>query len=350
MPVGPLSAASEVSSRGAAWSRVLHRAASLARGGLASGDSQRWRHFSGGFVDPTTQSAASIVDIPCRPPARNVDVCAGFRARPCRHSSAPVQPGAGRAARATAQRSARLTRGPARWPAGARLRRCRRVALAAVGHGDVPVHRHRGLDAAVGGAPEAMRSALARHDELLRAAIGGPRRVRVLDRRGRLSRRRSAAPADAVAAAVEAQRAARRSRGRRAWSCGCGWACTPATAEERDGDYFGPTGEPGGPADGGRPRAARSLVSLATAEVVRGRLPAGVVLVDLGEHELRGLARPERVFQLAWPAAWSPTFPPLRTLARSSGNLPARRASFVGRERGAGDGRASCSAARRWSR
>ena len=68
-------------------------------------------------------------------------------------------------------------------------------------------------------------------------------------------------------------------------------------AHERDGDYFGPALN----------RAARLralsrdgavLLSHTTAEIVRERLPEGCVLVDFGRHELRGLSRPESVFEL----------------------------------------------------
>ena len=73
-------------------------------------------------------------------------------------------------------------------------------------------------------------------------------------------------------------------------------------AHERDGDYFGPALN----------RAARlrslahagaALVSQATAEIVRDRLPPGTGLVELGRRELRGLARPEHVFELRTDAA-----------------------------------------------
>src|SRR6185503_3478446 len=43
------------------------------------------------------------------------------------------------------------------------------------------------------------------------------------------------------------------------------------------------------------------LLSEATAAVARGRLPEGVELVDLGEHRLRDLAEPMRVFQVVHP-------------------------------------------------
>ena len=82
-------------------------------------------------------------------------------------------------------------------------------------------------------------------------------------------------------------------------------------AHERDGDYFGPALN----------RAARlrspahagaALVSQATAEIVRDRLPPGTGLVELGRRELRGLARPEHVFEL-------------RTDAGGDGGADARR-------------------------
>ncbi|HKX25912.1 MAG TPA: AAA family ATPase, partial [Actinomycetota bacterium] len=71
------------------------------------------------------------------------------------------------------------------------------------------------------------------------------------------------------------------------------------------------------------------LVSSTTAELVGGGLPDGMELRDLGEHRLKDLARPERIFQLtadALPAE----FPPIRSLETPT-NLPVRRTSFVGR-------------------
>jgi DNA-binding SARP family transcriptional activator/class 3 adenylate cyclase len=68
-------------------------------------------------------------------------------------------------------------------------------------------------------------------------------------------------------------------------------------ALERDRDYFGPALN----------RAARlrglaaggvTVVSQTTAELVRDHLPRELALVDVGRHELRGLSRPERVFEL----------------------------------------------------
>ena len=56
-----------------------------------------------------------------------------------------------------------------------------------------------------------------------------------------------------------------------------------------------------------------------------------VSLRDLGEHPLRDLYRPERVFQLLHPDLPA-DFPPLRTLATHPNNLPLQPTPFLGRE------------------
>ncbi len=102
------------------------------------------------------------------------------------------------------------------------------------------------------------------------------------------------------------------------------------TADERDGDYFGPAVN----------RVARLLaighggqvlVSGVTADLVQGALPTQVTLRDLGEHRLRDLARPEHVYQLLAPDL-AVDFPPLRSLLALPTNLPLRLSTFIGRE------------------
>src|SRR5918994_447357 len=66
---------------------------------------------------------------------------------------------------------------------------------------------------------------------------------------------------------------------------------------ERDGDYFGPALNRAARLRS-LARAGSALLSQATAEIVRDRLPPGTELVELGRRELRGLARPEHVFEL----------------------------------------------------
>jgi predicted ATPase/class 3 adenylate cyclase len=72
------------------------------------------------------------------------------------------------------------------------------------------------------------------------------------------------------------------------------------------------------------------LVSGATAGLVQGSLPSGVSLRDLGEHRLKDLERPERLFQVD-ATDLRADFPPPRTLEAPT-NLPAQITSFVGRE------------------
>jgi class 3 adenylate cyclase len=71
--------------------------------------------------------------------------------------------------------------------------------------------------------------------------------------------------------------------------------------DQRWGEYYGPSANRAarlrGLAAGGR-----VLMSAITADSVRGHLPPGCQLVDLGMFSLRGLERPERVFGLRHPS------------------------------------------------
>ena len=73
------------------------------------------------------------------------------------------------------------------------------------------------------------------------------------------------------------------------------------------------------------------LLSLTTAELVSDRLPREVTLRDLGEHLLRDLAQPQRIFQLAAPGLRS-EFPSLGAQRATPNNLPIPLTSFIGRE------------------
>ena len=99
-------------------------------------------------------------------------------------------------------------------------------------------------------------------------------------------------------------------------------------AELRDGDYYGSAVN----------RAARLMsvahggqivVSAATSELLRG---GSVELVDLGDHRLRDLGEPERVFQIAHPEL-EREFPALQSVDELPGNLPVQPNAFVGRAR-----------------
>jgi predicted ATPase/class 3 adenylate cyclase len=72
------------------------------------------------------------------------------------------------------------------------------------------------------------------------------------------------------------------------------------------------------------------LLSEATRALVRHDLPIGVTLRDLGEHRLKDIAHPERLFDLVVDGLPS-DFPPIRSLDARPNNLPLQLTSFVGR-------------------
>lgn len=73
------------------------------------------------------------------------------------------------------------------------------------------------------------------------------------------------------------------------------------------------------------------LVSGATA-MLAGQEPGdGVTLRDLGDHQLKDLAQPERIHQLVIDGL-SSEFPPLRSLDRTPNNFPTQVTTFIGRQ------------------
>ncbi len=179
--------------------------------------------------------------------------------------------------------------------------------------------------------PQTMRTALVRHDEMLRSAIeanGG----HVFKTMGDAFCAAFPTAPEAVEAALYAQRTLLVDE---TWGDAGGaplvrMALHTGSAEERDGDYFGPplnrVARLLSAAHGGQ-----TLLSSPAQELVRDQLPVGAQLRDLGEHRLKDLARPERVFELLAPELPA-AFPPLRTLESSPNNLPMQPTLLVGRE------------------
>jgi predicted ATPase/class 3 adenylate cyclase len=64
--------------------------------------------------------------------------------------------------------------------------------------------------------------------------------------------------------------------------------------------------------------------------LLAGEPDSGVTLRDLGEHRLKDVAHPERIYQVEAPGLES-TFPALRSLESTPNNLPSQLTSFVGR-------------------
>jgi predicted ATPase/DNA-binding SARP family transcriptional activator/class 3 adenylate cyclase len=73
------------------------------------------------------------------------------------------------------------------------------------------------------------------------------------------------------------------------------------------------------------------LLSQETAGLVERELPEGVGLLDLGEHQLKGLQRLEHLYQVVAPGLRE-EFPRLPSARNHLHNLPAQLTSFIGRE------------------
>lgn len=180
--------------------------------------------------------------------------------------------------------------------------------------------------------PDAMRRALIRHDALAEQYVesyGGS----VVRPRGEGDSRFAvfSRATDAVGAACSLQQALFAESWPTPAPLRVRIALHVGEAEVREGDYYGSAVN-----RCARLRAAahggQTLLSLATAELVRDALPAGAEMRDLGEHRLKDLARPERIFQLVIPNVPA-EFPPLKTLESHPHNLPIQRTPLVGRER-----------------
>jgi predicted ATPase len=164
-----------------------------------------------------------------------------------------------------------------------------------------------------------MGSALARHDTIVRQAIEGYGGY-VFGTGGDGFAAAFSRAADGVAAALAAQ----------AGLAGEGWPNGAALrvrmglhtgeVDERDGDYFGAAVN----------RAARLTAVVNGGQIVcssaTAELLTGVELVDLGQHRLRDLSTPQRLFQIG-----AGVFSPLRSLDAVPTNLPTVRTELIGR-------------------
>ena len=178
-------------------------------------------------------------------------------------------------------------------------------------------------------APEAMGLALARHDVLVRDAIEAHSGY-VFKTMGDAFCAAFATAPDALAAALDAQSALAAEDFSAVECIRVRMALHSGRANERDGDYFGPTVN----------RVARLLaighgrqvlISDTCAKLLQGEIPSQSSLRDLGAHRLKDLAQPEHVFQLV-VSGLPETFPALLSLDHLSNNLPAQLSSFVGRD------------------
>jgi predicted ATPase/class 3 adenylate cyclase len=177
--------------------------------------------------------------------------------------------------------------------------------------------------------PQAMRTALARHDTLLQQAVTAVRGV-VVKSTGDGLLAVFVYAADALMAALNAQRALQRETWDTVAPLRVRMALHTGVAEQRAGDYFGaPLNRIARLCAAGH--GGQVLLSRASWELLADHLPPELELGDLGVHQLKDLSRPEHIYQLLAPDLPA-EFPRLRTLDLQPNNLPAQPTMLLGRE------------------
>ncbi len=178
--------------------------------------------------------------------------------------------------------------------------------------------------------PQAMRAAVEGLDQLLRQTITSSHGC-VFKTVGDALYAVFQRAEDAILACFEAQRTLKTKTWGDLGSLKVRMSLHTGEADERDGDYYGPTLN----------RVARLLsighggqvlISSTTQGVAQRWIAAGITLRDMGMHRLKDLAEPEHVYQLVH-ADLPADFPPLLSQESLPNNLPRQLSSFVGRER-----------------
>lgn len=177
--------------------------------------------------------------------------------------------------------------------------------------------------------PDDMAVALERHDELLRRSIQACDGY-VFSTAGDSFSAAFNRADDAASAAIKAQEAITAFAWPGAAQLRVRMGLHTGEAQERGGDYFGPSlnlcARLMSAANGGQ-----IALSAATAELVRGRLPEQYQLRDVGEHRLKDLSQPLRLHILSGGTLPSARRP-LRTVDGIPGNLASLLPAFIGRE------------------
>lgn len=177
-------------------------------------------------------------------------------------------------------------------------------------------------------APEAMNVAMARHDELAEAAVAANEGVWFKPRgEGDSLFLVFARASDALAAALDLQRALQKENWALPTPLRVRMALHTGEVQPQNGDYRGLT-----PNLCARLReiahGGQILLSQATYQLVSGQTPPDVTLWDLGARPLRDLP-PERVYE-----ARHPDLPPSPDpVTPHNHNLPRQLTSFIGREK-----------------
>jgi predicted ATPase/class 3 adenylate cyclase len=178
--------------------------------------------------------------------------------------------------------------------------------------------------------PQAMHAALARHDALLKQAVSAHQGW-IVKTTGDGIHAAFASPIDAVSAAIEGQKRMQAEDWGETGSLLVRMGLHTGESRFREGDYYGSTLN----------RAARImssghggqiLLSAAVYELLKNNTFVPFQMLDLGEHQLKGLRKPEKVYQIIHPDLPA-KFPLLLSFSVIPNNLPLQTTEFIGRER-----------------
>ena len=175
--------------------------------------------------------------------------------------------------------------------------------------------------------PEKMKSALAKHDSILKDAVES-NKGHIIKTTGDGIHAVFSTVIDAIKASIESQHNLANQTNNPSIKIRIG--IHTGEAELRDGDYYGGTLN----------RAARImsighggqiLISETTLQIAREHLPEDVSVLDLGQHQLKGLSNAEQIYQISKPELQQ-EFPALKSQTQARNNIPTQLTSFVGRE------------------
>ena len=167
---------------------------------------------------------------------------------------------------------------------------------------------------------DAMQPALARHDEIVGAAIAA-HDGHVVKTTGDGFHAAFRTAQDAIGAALDAQAALASEPWRATGPLSVRMGLHTGETQERDGDYYGTAVN----------RAARLMAVAHGGQVVCSRATVEVAgaaspMRSLGEHRLRDLGIPQEIFQVG-----DGVFPPLQSVDAVPTNLPTIRTELIGR-------------------
>jgi len=180
--------------------------------------------------------------------------------------------------------------------------------------------------------PEAMKSALAKHDSILKEAIES-NKGKIIKTTGDGVHAVFMTAMDAITASLDMQRILENPEVLKTsgFSIRVRIGLHTGEAELRGGDYYGGTLN----------RTARImaigyggqiLISETTLQIAEEHLYPEISVLDMGQHHLKGLSKAEQIYQIS-TSDLQHEFPPLRSQTQPTNNLPTQLTSFIGRER-----------------